>query len=89
MYAEDVSFPKVTLSKRDNAKVSEGITALYVAGMGRIPVDGPIDAILREKARFTVGLGWNYRFSSNGKWMLIPIDKVIGIEFAELPKGIS
>lgn len=87
MYSDEILFPKPTLSRRDNAKVSEGIQALYVAGMGRIPVDGPIDVITREKARFTVALGWNYRFQSNGKWFLIPIDKVIGVEVAERPKG--
>jgi hypothetical protein len=59
MYSDEILFPKPTLSRRDNAKVSEGIQALYVAGMGRIPVDGPIDVITREKARFTVALGWN------------------------------
>jgi hypothetical protein len=57
--------------------------------MGRVAVDGPITAIMREKARFTVGLGWNYKFLSNGRWLLIPIDQVVGVEFADEPKGIS
>jgi hypothetical protein len=88
MNVKDVLSPNASPSKRDNDKAPERIQAIYTTGIGRIPVDGPIEVIHREKARFTVGLGWNYRFQSNGKWMLIPIDKLIGIEFAERPKGI-
>jgi hypothetical protein len=88
MYVEDILSPKPSLSQRANAK-EEGIQALFVVSMGRVAVDGPITAIMREKARFTVGLGWNYKFLSNGRWLLIPIDQVVGVEFADEPKGIS
>jgi hypothetical protein len=69
--------------------LDERILALYVVGMGRVPVDSPIEVVHREKASFKIGLGWSYRFQSNGEWLLIPLEQVVGVVFSEKPKGFN
>jgi hypothetical protein len=42
---------------------------------------------MREKARYSVGLGWTYRFKSGEAWVLLPLDRVEGFEFGDKPEG--
>jgi hypothetical protein len=62
-------------------------SAIHTKHGGRLPVDSQIDVIQREKARYTVALGWSYRFKSGQTWRLIPLDEVASWEFESKPEG--
>jgi hypothetical protein len=64
-------------------------TALHTRSGKRLPIDGDVEVVMREKARFTTGIGWTYRYQSNGVWMLTPLDSVESFEFAEKPEGMT
>jgi hypothetical protein len=60
--------------------------AVYVQDVGRIPVDSEVEAVMREKARFTESLGWSFRFKSGNEWMLIPLQFAVAWVYDERPK---
>jgi hypothetical protein len=65
----------------------EKIIAAFVKEIGRVPVDGPIEVVFREKARHPILPAWNYRFKSGEEWIVAPLDAVVGFVFADKPGG--
>lgn len=65
----------------------EKVLAFLVKDVGRVPVDGPIQVVLREKAKHPVQPGWSYRFQSGKEWVLLPVDHVTAVIFAQRPDG--
>lgn len=61
--------------------------ALVTRDGNRVMVDSPIEVVQREKARYTVALGWSYRFQSGEIWRLVPLDEVASWEFDSKPEG--
>jgi hypothetical protein len=64
-------------------------SAVYTTGGHRLTIDSEIEVIMREKARFKIGLGWTYRFKSGQAWVLVSLDKVDAWEFAEKPEATT
>jgi hypothetical protein len=62
-------------------------SAIYTTSGLRFPVDSEIEVVLREKARYKVGLGWTYRFKSGEQWILLPLDQVDAFAFEKKPEG--
>jgi hypothetical protein len=63
--------------------------AVYVKGVGRLSIDGPIEVVMREKARFTERLGWSYRFRSGEEWLLVPLEDASVFVYADRPEATS
>jgi hypothetical protein len=63
-------------------------SAIYTTSGHRLPVDSEIEVVLREKARYRVGLGWTYRFKSGEEWILLPLDRIDAFVFERKPEGM-
>ena len=61
--------------------------AVYVKGVGRLPIDSPIEVALREKDRFKEALGWSYRFKSGEEWVLVPLEDGSVFFYNDKPGG--
>jgi hypothetical protein len=44
---------------------------------------------MREKATFTEGLGWSYRFKSGEEWVLVPLNEVSVFVYADKPEATT
>jgi hypothetical protein len=62
-------------------------SAIYTRDGQRFPIVGPISVVRRERARYSVALGWNYRFRSGEVWLLIPLENALAFEFEQEPEG--
>jgi hypothetical protein len=60
---------------------------VYAKNGNRLPIDGEVEVIHREKLTHKVAIGWSYRFKSGETWMLLPIDQVDAWVFDDKPEG--
>jgi hypothetical protein len=61
------------------------LKAMYVKGVGRLPIDSELEVVMREKARFTEALGWSYRFRSGEEWVLVPLQEASAFVYGDRP----
>jgi hypothetical protein len=61
--------------------------AVYVKGVGRMPIDSELTVIMREKVRFTEALGWSYRFKSANEWVLVPLQEASVFVYEDRPEA--
>lgn len=69
--------------------MAEKLIAIDTKHNGRLPVDGEVKVVNREKARHKVALGWSYRFRSGDEWILLPIDETAAFVFENEPDGVA